>query len=76
MPNKLIKSIKPLAHILKVDFIDDESVFGDELENFTIEVDACKENMEQASLSQVKGIYQKIREIVSNVYSNRNTVEI
>ena len=49
MPNKLIKSIEPLADILEIDFIDDESVFEDELENFKIEINTCEENMENAS---------------------------
>ena len=76
MPNKLIKSIEPLADILEIDFIDDESVFEDVLENFTIEINKCEENMENASLRQVKKIYQKIHEIINNVYGNRNTIEI
>ena len=68
----LIKSIRPLAHILKVNFTEDELVFEDFLEHMVVEVKNCQEDMETASLSKIKDIYKKICTTINAVFDHQN----
>ena len=72
----LIKSMRPLAHILKVSLPEDEVVFEDFLDNMLAEVQNCQEQMDGASLSRVNYIYQKINSIKNDIFYHQNTVEI
>ena len=76
MQNNLIKSIIPLANILKVKFIDEELVFADYLEKLSNKVEKCEKKLEKARLSKVIEVNQKIVKITSKIYRNRNTVEL
>ena len=76
MQNKLIKSIIPLANILKVNFIDEELVFADYLEKLSKKVEKYEKKLEKARLSKVIEVNQKIAKITNKIYRNRNTVEL
>ena len=76
MQNNLIKSIIPLANILKVNFIDEELVFADYLEKLLNKVEKCEKKLKQARLSKVIKVNKKIVKITNKIYRNRNTVEL
>ena len=76
MQNNLIKSIIPLANILKVNILDEELVFADYLEKLSKKVERYEKKLEKARLNKVIEVNQKIVKITSKIYCNRNTVEL
>ena len=76
MQNNLIKSIIPLANILKVNFIDEELVFADYLQKLSNKVEKYEKKLKQARLSKVIKVNKKIVKITNKMYRNRNTVEL
>ena len=76
MQNNLIKSIIPLANILKVNILDEELVFADYLEKLSKKVERYEKKLEKARLNKVIEVNQKIVKITNKIYRNRNTVEL
>ena len=76
MQNNLIKSIIPLANILKVNILDEELVFADYLEKLSNKVEKCEKKLKQARLSKVIKVNKKIIKITNKMYHNRNTVKL
>ena len=76
MQNNLIKSIIPLAYILKVNILDEELVFADYLEKLSKKVEKYEKKLEKARLNKVIEVNQKIVKITNKMYRNRNTVEL
>ena len=76
MQNNLIKSIIPLANILKVNILDEKLVFADYLDKLSKKVERYEKKLEKARLSKAIEVNQKIVKITNKIYRNRNTVEL